>query len=60
MKEKITKLLGTSLASAIVVCFAMLVEYGLFILTGSLIAVTSILTAMLTCYLMLNNNQKEG
>lgn len=60
MNGKVVIFVSALLVSAIVVSFVSLVASGLFILTGSRIAVVVILVAILTFYIITYYEGKKG
>lgn len=59
MKRKILTIISAALIAVFIVCILFLVQYGVFILTGSIAAVMAVFTALLMAF-MLKDYQEKG
>lgn len=59
MKRKLLTIVSAALIAVFIVCILFLVQYGLFILTGSVTAVVAVFTALLMAF-MLKDYQEKG
>lgn len=59
MKRKILTIISAALIAVFIVCILFLVEYGVFILTGSVVAVMAVFAGLLMAF-MLKDYQEKG
>ena len=59
MKKKLLTIISAALIAVFIVSILFLVEYGVFILTGSVTAVMAVFTALLMAF-MLKDYQEKG
>lgn len=59
MKRKILTIISAALIAVFIVCILFLVQYGVFILTGSVTAVMAVFAALLMAF-MLKDYQEKG
>lgn len=59
MKRKLLTIVSAALIAVFIVCILFLVQYGVFILTGSIAAVMAVFTALLMAF-MLKDYQAKG
>ncbi|MPM98402.1 hypothetical protein SDC9_145588 [bioreactor metagenome] len=59
MKRKLLTIVSAALIAVFIVCILFLVQYGIFILTRSIVAVMAVFTALLMAF-MLKDYQEKG
>lgn len=59
MKRKILTIISAALIAVFIVCILFLVQYGVFILTGSVTAVMAVFAGLLMAF-MLKDYQEKG
>jgi len=59
MKRKILTIISAALIAVFIVCMLFLIQYGVFILTGSVVAVMAVFAGLLMAF-MLKDYQEKG
>lgn len=58
MKRKILTIISAALIAVFIVCILFLIQYGLFILTGSVTAVVAVFAGLLMAFILKDYQEK--